>query len=64
MARYEAGESDDESVQGDILARYETRIAELERKVGQLVMENGWLKKKTPGCRCNSGYKFGRGNEL
>ena len=45
VAKYEAGEFDDESVQGDILTRYEARIAELERKVGQLVMENEWLKK-------------------
>ena len=45
LAKYEAGEFDDESVQGDLLARYEARIAELERKVGQLVMENEWLKK-------------------
>ena len=45
MAKYEAGEFDDEQVQGDVLARYETRIAELERKVGQLVMENDLLKK-------------------
>ena len=45
VAKYEAGEFDDEQVQGDILARYEARIAELERKVGQLVMENGLLKK-------------------
>ena len=45
VAKYEAGQFDDESAQGDILARYEARIAELERKVGQLVMENEWLKK-------------------
>lgn len=45
VAKYEAGEFDDEQVQGDVLARYETRIAELERKVGQLVMENDLLKK-------------------
>ena len=43
MPKYEAGEFDDETVQGDILTRYEARIAELERKVGQLVMENEWL---------------------
>ena len=50
LAKYEAGEFDDESVQGDILARYEARIAELERKVGQLFMENEWLKKnEAPG---------------
>ena len=45
MAKYEAGEFDDELVQGDVLVRYEARIAELERKVGQLVMENDLLKK-------------------
>ena len=45
VAKYEAGEFDDEQVQGDVLARYQARIAELERKVGQLVMENDRLKK-------------------
>ena len=45
MAKYDAGEFDDEVVQGELLGRYEMRIAELERKVGQLVMENEWLKK-------------------
>ena len=45
VAKYEAGEFDDKQVQGDVLARYEARIAELERKVGQLVMENDLLKK-------------------
>ena len=45
VAKYEAGEFDDEQVQGNVLTRYETRIAELECKVGQLVMENDLLKK-------------------
>ncbi len=45
VAKYEAGEFDDEVVQGDLLARYEARIAEFERKVGQLVMENELLNK-------------------
>lgn len=45
VAKYEAGEFDDEQVQGDGLGHYEARIAELERKVGQLVMENDLLKK-------------------
>ena len=45
IAKYEAGEFDDEQVQGDLLARNEARIAELEREVGQLVMENDLLKK-------------------
>ena len=48
IAKYEAGEFDDEQVQGDLLARYEARIAELERKVGQLIMENDLLKKTRP----------------
>jgi len=45
IAKYETGEFDDEQVQGDLLARYEARIAELERKVGQLVMKNDLLNK-------------------
>ncbi len=45
ITKYEAGEFDDEQVQGDLLARYEAKIADLERKVGQLVMENELLKK-------------------
>ena len=45
VTKYEAGEFGDEQVQGDVLARYEARIAELECKVGQLVMENDQLKK-------------------
>ena len=42
---YLAGEFDDDQAQTDLMSRYEARIAELERKVGQLVMENEWLKK-------------------
>ena len=42
--KYEAGEFDDESAHGGLLARYEARIPELERKVGQLLMENESLK--------------------
>lgn len=45
VAKHEAGEFDDEQVQGDFLAQYEARIAALERKVGQLVMDNDLLKK-------------------
>ena len=51
IAKYEAGELDDEQVQGDLLARYKARIAELERKVGELVMENNLLKKNPPAGR-------------
>ena len=45
MAKYEAGEFDDETAAAEVLAQYEARIAELERKVGQLTMENDLLKK-------------------
>ena len=45
VAKNEAGEYDDEQVQSDVLARCETRIAELERKVSQLVLENDLLKQ-------------------
>ena len=55
IAKYEAGEFDDEQVQGDLLARYEARIAELERKVGQLVMENDLLEKTRPSVERPSG---------
>ena len=47
VAKYEAGEFDDEQVSADILSQYEARVAELERKVGQLTMENDLLKKTT-----------------
>ena len=55
IAKYEAGEFDDEQVQGDLLARYVARIAELERKVGQLIMENDLLKKPAQGMACCQG---------
>ena len=55
IAKYEAGEFDDEQVQGEWLAQYQARIAELERKVGQLVMENDLLKKTRPSVERPSG---------
>ncbi|MCY3771749.1 MAG: transposase [Gemmatimonadetes bacterium] len=55
IAKYEAGELDDEQVQGEWLAQYQARIAELERKVGQLVMENDLLKKNRPSVERPSG---------
>ena len=45
VEKHEAGEFDDDDVQADLLVHCRRRIAELERKVGQLVMENEWLKK-------------------
>ena len=46
VEKYEAGEFEDGEVQTEQLSHCQTRIAELERKVGQLVMENEWLKKR------------------
>ena len=42
VAKYEAGEFDDEQVQGDVLARYEARIAAL-----RAALEN---RRPPPGC--------------
>lgn len=54
VAKYEAGEFDDETAVADGLAQYEARIAELERKVGQLTMENDLLKKTRRSVRPGS----------
>ena len=37
--KHEAGEYDDDSARAVVIEEYERRIAELERKVGQLTME-------------------------
>jgi transposase len=47
VQKYEAGELTDEVVDAVRIAEYEGKIAELERKVGQLTMEVDLLKK---GC--------------
>ena len=39
IRKYEAGQLTDEVVDADRIAEYEGKIAELERKVGQLTME-------------------------
>ena len=43
--KFEAGEYDDDSAQAHTLGEYEMRIADLERKVGQLTMELELAKK-------------------
>lgn len=48
IAKYEAGEFDDDQAATAMLAEYEARIALLERKVGQLALENDLLKKTLP----------------
>ena len=63
VAKHEAGEFNDEQVQGDLLAQYEARIAELERKVGQLVMENDLLKKTRRPVERPSGATGSRSEE-
>src|SRR5262245_4843522 len=57
VAKYEAGEFDEERISADVLARYEERVAELERKVGQLTMENDLLKKASRSLRPPSAVK-------
>ena len=43
--KFEAGEYDDDGAQAQVLGEYEMRIADLERKVGQLTMELELAKK-------------------
>jgi len=45
VRKYETGELSDEVVDAVRIAEYEGKIAELERKVGQLTMEIDLLKK-------------------
>ena len=46
VTKYEAGDLSDEAVIADSIDEYEARIAALERKVGQLTIENDFLKKR------------------
>jgi transposase len=55
LKKYEAGDFNDEAVVASSLEEYEARIAALERKVGQLTMENDLLKKTLPRSRSTSG---------
>jgi transposase len=45
VAKYQAGQLEDRKGHANVLEKYEARIAELERKVGQLTMENDFLKR-------------------
>lgn len=45
IRKYEAGEFTDELAESVHITQYERKIAELERKVGQLTMEVDLLKK-------------------
>ncbi len=49
--KYEGGEFSDEESVACSMQEYETRIALLERKVGQLALENDLLKKTLPRSR-------------
>jgi transposase-like protein len=55
LTKYEAGEFNEEAAMAASLEEYEARIAALERKVGQLTMENDLLKKTLPSSRSPSG---------
>jgi len=47
LTQFDRGELTSEEAKASVIAEYETRIAALERKVGQLTMELD-LVKKTP----------------
>jgi len=47
LTQFDRGELNNEEAEASVIAEYETRIAALERKVGQLTMELD-LAKKTP----------------
>jgi transposase len=47
LTQFDRGELTDEEAEASVIAEYETRIAALERKVGQLTMER-ILPKETP----------------
>ncbi len=55
LVKYEAGEFNEEAAMAASLEECEARIAMLERKVGQLTMENDLLKKTLPSSRSRSG---------
>ena len=54
VRKYEASEFDDEVEAANLLQEYEARIAALERNVGQLALENDFLKKASISQRRNS----------
>jgi transposase len=47
LTQFDRGELNEEEAEASVIAKYETHIAALERKVGQLTMELD-LTKKTP----------------
>lgn len=51
IQKYEAGEFSDDAAAAYSMEEYEARIALLERKVGQLALENDLLKKTLPRSR-------------
>ena len=55
LTKYEAGSSPRRPPMAESLEEYEARIAALERKVGQLTMENDLLKKTLPISRSPNG---------
>ena len=54
VKKYEAGELDSELEAANLLQDYESRIAALERLVGQLTLENDLLKKAQSAFRRQS----------
>ncbi|WP_221889447.1 hypothetical protein [Sphingomonas sp. IC081] len=46
LTQFDRGELTNEEAEASVIAEYETKIAALERKVGQLTMELDLVKKK------------------
>jgi hypothetical protein len=55
LVKYEAGEFNEEAAMAASLEEYEARTAILERKVGQLTMENDLLRRALPSSQSRSG---------
>ena len=66
IRKYEAGEFTDELAEAVRVAGYERKIAELERKVGQLTMEVDLLKKgaRLGGSESGANYSIVSGPRL
>ena len=58
IRKYEAGEFTDELAEAVRIAEYERKVAELERKGGQLTMEVDLLKKGARLGRSESGANY------
>ena len=58
VEKYQAGEYSEEIADAEVVAEYQARIADLERKVGQLTMENELLKKTADAAQRRNAESF------